>query len=226
MQIGVLDRLDAAARTRGAAALAGAGGSSLRFGRLLIDGRWRAGAGERFRVLHPASNEEVGSIACATDDEVDRAVTAARRAFDHGPWPRMRASERRRLLLRVAEAIDARGEELTLLQTLENGVPLSFSSTSRLSGRFPAEIFQYHAGWIDKLGGETYPQYSEADRLQFISLREPVGVVAAISPWNGPLMQMTNKLAPALAAGCTRGGQAVRIRESRNIANGRDHPRD
>jgi acyl-CoA reductase-like NAD-dependent aldehyde dehydrogenase len=125
------------------------GCQALRFGRLLIDGRWRDAEGERFIVHHPASNEEVGSIACATVGEVDEAVNAARRAFDQGPWPRMRASERRRPLLRVANAIGAHGEELTLLQTLENGVPLSFSATGRLSGHFPAEIFQYHAGWID-----------------------------------------------------------------------------
>lgn len=201
-QTGALDRLTQTARARDVAELA-TGDDRARVGRLLIDGEWRDGSAERFTVLHPASNEAVGSVSCATASEVDEAVRAARRAFDDGPWPRMRASERRQLLLRIAQAIDARGEELTLLQTLENGVPLSFSSRSRLSGHFPADIFEYHAGWIDKLGGETYPQYAQASDLQFISQREPVGVVAAISPWNGPLMQMTNKIAPALAAGCT-----------------------
>jgi aldehyde dehydrogenase (NAD+) len=198
-----LDHLTRTAESTGATALANGNGHGLRAGRLLIDGKWRDGEGERFVVLHPADNEAVGSVACATAGEVDEAVRAARRAFDEGPWPRMAASGRRRLLLRIADAIDAHGEELTLLQTLENGVPLSFSSTSRLSGHFPAEIFEYHAGWVDKLGGETYPRYSHDVDLQFISELVPVGVVAAISPWNGPLMQMANKLAPALAAGCT-----------------------
>jgi len=202
VQMSAVDRLTQSARDNGVAALAD-GNDRVRFGTLLIDGEHRAGSGERFTVLHPASNEAAGSVACATASEVDEAVGAARRALDDGPWPTMRASERRRLLLRIAEAIDAHGDELTLLQTLENGVPLSFSWTSRLSGHFPADIFEYHAGWIDKLGGETYPQYTQSSDLQFISQREPVGVVAAVSPWNGPLMQTANKIAPALAAGCT-----------------------
>lgn len=201
MEASTLDRFEKAARAKGVTALIGRSGAHR--GKLLIAGKWREGRGEHFAVLHPASNEEIGSVACATGEEIDDAVHAARLAFDVGSWPRMCASDRRRLLLRIADAIDVHGEELTLLQTLENGVPLSFSTTSRLSGHFPAEIFQYHAGWTDKLGGETYPDYTQSSDLQFISLREPVGVVAAFSPWNAPLMQMANKIAPALAAGCT-----------------------
>src|SRR5574337_654812 len=134
MEASTLDRFEKAARAKGVTALIGRSGAHR--GKLLIAGKWREGRGEHFAVLHPASNEEIGSVACATGEEIDDAVHAARLAFDVGSWPRMCASDRRRLLLRIADAIDVHGEELTLLQTLENGVPLSFSTTSRLSGHF------------------------------------------------------------------------------------------
>jgi aldehyde dehydrogenase (NAD+) len=171
--------------------------------RLLVDGNWiAAGDGRTWTHHHPATGEDVGDFAVAGVEDVDRAVRAARRAFDEGPWPRTRANERIRVLRRVAESIREHGEELLRLQALDNSVPLSFGSIYAMSAECAADVFDHHAGWVDKLGGETLPAYQGGDHLT-MTLREPVGVVAAVIPWNGPLLLAAQKLAPALAAGCT-----------------------
>src|SRR3954470_2615044 len=175
----------------------------LKDGLLLIDGQWRAAEdGGTWTHLHPATGEEVGQFAVAGPADVDRAVRAARTAFDEGPWPRMRAGERTKALLRIADAIRANGPELSALLALDNGIPLSFGSAYAISMEVVADIFEHHAGWIDKLGGETLPAYQGGDHL-VLTLREPVGVVAAVIAWNAPLLLAAQKLAPALAAGCT-----------------------
>jgi aldehyde dehydrogenase (NAD+) len=175
----------------------------LRDGQLLIDGDWApAGSGRTWTHLHPASGEQVGDFAVADVSDVDRAVRAARRAFDEGPWPRARAQERVRVLRRSADLVREHGDELLRLQALDNSVPLSFGTQYALSADCVADVFEHHAGWIDKLGGETLPAYQGGPHFAF-TLREPVGVVAAIIPWNGPLLLAAQKLAPALAAGCT-----------------------
>jgi aldehyde dehydrogenase (NAD+) len=172
-------------------------------GQLLIDGEWQPARAERiWRHAHPATGEDVGGFAVADAADVDRAVRAARRAFDEGPWPRSRATQRIRVLRRVADLIRTHGDELLGLQALDNSVPLSFGSTYAMSIDCVADIFEHHAGWIDKLGGETLPPYQGGDHL-VMTLREPVGVVAAVVPWNGPLLLTAQKIAPALAAGCT-----------------------
>jgi len=171
--------------------------------RLLIDGGWvAAGDGRTWTHHHPATGEEVGAFAVAGAEDVDRAVRAARRAFDEGPWPRTRANERIRVLRRVAELVREHGDELLRLQALDNSVPLSFGSIYAMSAECAADVFDHHAGWVDKLGGETLPAYQGGDHLT-MTLREPVGVVAAVIPWNGPLLLAAQKLAPALAVGCT-----------------------
>ena len=134
--------------------------------------------------------------------DVDRAVRAARRAFDEGPWPRARATERIRVLRRVADLVREHGDELLALQALDNSVPLSFGSVYATSPAFVADVFDHHAGWVDKLAGETLPPYQGGDHM-VLTLREPVGVVGAVIPWNAPLLLAAQKLAPALAAGCT-----------------------
>src|SRR4051794_26486534 len=175
----------------------------LKDGLLLIDGQWRAAEdGATWTHVHPATGEEVGQFAVAGPADVNRAVRAARTAFDEGPWPRMRAGERTKLLLRIADAIRANGPELAALLALDNSIPLSFGSAYALSADVVADIFEHHAGWIDKLGGETLPAYQGGDHL-VMTLREPVGVVGAVIPWNAPLMLFAQKVAPALAAGCT-----------------------
>lgn len=134
---------------------------------------------------------------------MDAAVAAARRAFDEGPWPHMAARERKRILQPIVDAIYAAEEEIAYLQTLDNGIPITFSRGSRVSGRVAADIFDHYAGWIDKITGETFPQYAGATNLHYMTFREPVGVVAAITPWNGPVMTFAMKVAPALACGNT-----------------------
>ena len=173
-------------------------------GRLYVGGEWVPGdSGGTWTHVHSATNEEVTTIVDASAGDVDRAVIAARRAFDDGPWPRLKARERKRLLQPIVDLLYEHSDELSRTQTLDNGMPMSFSGSYRVSGRFAGDVFDHYLGWIDKLGGETFPQYTEAVELQFMSFREPVGVVAAITPWNAPLLQIPNKLAPALAAGCT-----------------------
>ncbi|WP_229074254.1 aldehyde dehydrogenase family protein [Actinoplanes sp. DH11] len=172
-------------------------------GELLIGGSWRPAADGRTWVHpHPATGEEVGAFAVAGVADVDAAVRAARRAFDEGPWPRTRAKERIRVLRRIADAIRADATDLLATQSLDNGVPISFGQTYAMSVECVADVFEHHAGWVDKLAGETLPGYQGGEHLVF-TLREPVGVVAAVIPWNGPLLLAAQKLAPALAAGCT-----------------------
>jgi aldehyde dehydrogenase (NAD+) len=173
-------------------------------GQLFIDGTWQdASDGAMWTHHNPASGEEVGRFAVASSTDVSAAVGAARRAFDDGAWTSMRAGERRRLLQRIGALIGEHYDELNQLQTLDNGLPLSMSKmTWLLTPEFMVEAFEHHAGWIDKLTGETFPPYAGGDHL-LMTLREPVGVVGAIIPWNAPLMLFAQKVAPALAAGCT-----------------------
>jgi aldehyde dehydrogenase (NAD+) len=172
-------------------------------GRLYVDGEWRdASDGRTWTHVHPASNEEVVDFQLAGTSDVERAVGAARRAFDDGGWTSWKAKDRKRLLQRIAALIDAHADELNRLQTLDNGIPVSFASIYQVSASFAADTFDYHAGWVDRLAGETLPPYTGSDMFT-LTLREPVGVVAAIIPWNAPLMLFAQKVAPALAAGCT-----------------------
>ena len=172
-------------------------------GLMLIDGTWSAAQDEQaWEHRHPATGELVASFPIAGPADVDRAVRAARRAFDEGPWPRARATERIRVLRRVADLVREHGDELLGLQALDNSVPLTFGSVYATSPAFLADVFDHHAGWVDKLAGQTLPAYQGGDHM-VMTLREPVGVVGAVIPWNAPLMLAAQKLAPALAAGCT-----------------------
>ncbi len=179
----------------------------VRPGQLFIDGKWRdASDGATFEQKNPATNEVVTTFAVATTHDVDQAVRAARRAFDEGPWPRLNARSRKAVLQRIVTLITDHGEELNRLQTLENGMPVSFSSMSVVSSAMTAGIFDHHAGWVDKLCGSTYPSYEAGPtghEVQMLSFKEPVGVVGAVIPWNAPLMLFAQKVAPALASGCT-----------------------
>ena len=172
-------------------------------GLLLIGGEWvPASSGETWDHRHPATGEDVASFPIAGPQDVDQAVRAARKAFDEGPWPRTRAGERIRVLRRIAELVREHGDELLALQALDNSVPLSFGSVYGMSANMVADIFEHHAGWVDKLAGETLPPFQGGDHL-VMTLREPVGVVGAVIPWNAPLLLFAQKAAPALAAGCT-----------------------
>ncbi len=175
----------------------------VRPGRLFIGGQWHDWSDNRFDQIHPSTNEVMTHVAEAGPRGVDLAVQAARKAFDEGPWPRMRAQDRKRLLQPIVERIHAAEEEIAKLQTLDNGIPYTFSRNTRVSAKAAADIFDHFLGWIDKINGETFPQFSSASNMQYMTFREPVGVVAAILPWNGPVMTFAMKVAPALACGCT-----------------------
>jgi aldehyde dehydrogenase (NAD+) len=167
-----------------------------------IDGRWTLeGVSQRYAQRHPATNEVVAELADSDAQVVDRAVRAARRAFDEGPWPSLKARERKRYLRRIVDLIESHAEELAWLQTLDNGMPLNHSLNARVSPHNTADIFDYYAGCIDKINGETFPQFNS--NMQYMTFREPVGVAACILPWNGPIMMFAMKVAPALACGCT-----------------------
>jgi aldehyde dehydrogenase (NAD+) len=172
-------------------------------GRMLIDGDWVTAADEAtWSHVHPATGEQVAEFPVATPADVDRAVQAARRAFDEGPWPNARAGERVRVLRTTADLVREHADELVKLQALDNSVPLSFGEIYAMSPGFVADVFDHHAGWADKIAGETLPPYQGGDHM-VLTLREPVGVVGAVIPWNAPLVLFAQKVAPALAAGCT-----------------------
>jgi len=156
-------------------------------------------AGETFETLDPATNRPLARVARGREADAERAVAAAREAFDRGPWPRMTARERRRYLLRVAELIERYADELAVLECLDTGQVLKIIR----GGQIPraAENFRFFAeAALAAFDGETYPV---DDRFLYYTLRQPVGVAGLITPWNTPLMLATWKLAPCLAAGNT-----------------------
>jgi acyl-CoA reductase-like NAD-dependent aldehyde dehydrogenase len=166
---------------------------------LFIGGAWVAPlTDDRVIVLDPATERPVAEIADATRHDVDAGVVAARTALD-GAWGRCSARQRSRLMLRLAEAIDAHADDFAQLEALDNGKGVTFARAVDVEKAI--EWFEYFAGWPTKLEGSTLP--APADRRLVYTLREPVGVVGQIVPWNYPLMLAAWKLAPALAAGCT-----------------------
>jgi aldehyde dehydrogenase (NAD+) len=166
---------------------------------LLINGEWTAAAsGKTFSTINPVNESKIADVAEADAADADRAVTAARRAFDEGPWSKMSATERGKLLYKLADLIEANKKELAALETLDNGKPFG----DALAADLPLTIacYRYYAGWADKIHGKTIP----VNGPYFCYTRhEPVGVCAQIIPWNFPLLMQAWKLGPALATGCT-----------------------
>ncbi len=166
---------------------------------LLIDGKWvRAQSGRAAAVIGPAANEEVGQVAVGGPADIDLAVAAARRAFDDGPWPRLSASQRGRYLLRIAALLERDAAEIARIESTNNGKPIRESADIDLP--LVVDCFEYFAGYATKLTGHTLPV--PGDVLAY-TVREPMGVVGAITPFNFPLLLATWKLAPALAFGNT-----------------------
>jgi aldehyde dehydrogenase (NAD+) len=167
--------------------------------KLLIDNRWvPSESGETFATCNPSTGEEICQVAAADGADVDKAVRAARRAFEQGRWRRMNASERGRLLYRLADLIESHGEELARLEALDNGKPVAVAK--RVDVAKAVACYRYFAGWADKIQGKTIP----IDGQYFCYTRhEPVGVVGQIIPWNYPMLMQAWKLAPALATGNT-----------------------
>src|SRR5438093_1215513 len=167
-------------------------------GRLLVGGDWReAQSGKRFRTLNPATGDTLLEVAEGDAADVDLAVQAARRAFE-GPWGKMSASERGRLLWKLGDLINAKASELAQLETLDTGKPIWESS--KIDIPLTVDVFYYFAGAATKLEGDTIPV--SGPYLNY-TVREPLGVVGLIVPWNFPLLLAARKVAPALAAGNT-----------------------
>lgn len=162
-----------------------------------------AASGETFPVYNPASGEVLAHVPACGAVDIDRAVTAAQAALE-GPWAKLLPAERQRLLLKLADLIEANGEELAQIETLNNGKSIMLSRLIEVQSS--AEYFRYMAGWATKIEGSTLDvsiPIPPGTSYQAFTRREPVGVVAAITPWNFPLNMAAWKIAPALAAGCT-----------------------
>jgi aldehyde dehydrogenase (NAD+) len=167
--------------------------------KLLINNRWIASeSGKTFATLNPSTGEEICQIAEADAADVDKAVRAARAAFDRGPWRKTAASERGRLLHRLADLIEQNADELARLESLDNGKPYGVAKAVDVGAT--VGCYRYFAGWADKIQGKTIPVDGE---FFCYTRHEPVGVVGQIIPWNFPMLMQAWKLAPALAAGNT-----------------------
>jgi phenylacetaldehyde dehydrogenase len=168
--------------------------------RLLIGGKWLdAASGETFPVHNPADGGVIAQVAAGAKADVDLAVRAARAAFD-GPWSKMTPTQRGKLIWKLGDAIEAHLDELALIETIDNGKLLRMAKMIDVANS--AEKMRYCAGWATKLSGDTI-DVSLMGTWHSYTLREPVGVVGLVVPWNFPLMMAVTKLAPALAAGCT-----------------------
>jgi phenylacetaldehyde dehydrogenase len=173
--------------------------------RMLINNQWvESVSGKTFPVYNPATGEEIARVSEGDAKDVDLAVRAARKAFDDGPWRRLTASERGRMIWKLADLIEAHTEEFAELESLDNGKPLTVARAADVP--LCVDMFRYMAGWTTKIEGNTIPlsvPYTPGTKYFAYTEREPVGVVAQIIPWNFPLLMAAWKLAPALAMGCT-----------------------
>ncbi|MBL8228896.1 MAG: aldehyde dehydrogenase family protein [Bryobacterales bacterium] len=166
---------------------------------LWIGGEWRdAVSGKTFAAGNPATEEKIADVAEADAADIDLAVAAAQKAFDAGAWPKMGVTERARMLWRIGDLLIENADELARLETMNNGKPIFESRHVDVPAA--AACFQYYAGWVTKIEGSTIPV--PGNYLNY-TLREPLGVVGAIIPWNFPILMAAWKLAPALATGNT-----------------------
>ncbi len=167
--------------------------------KLLIDGKWvDSVSGKLFRTINPATEEEITTVAEGDKEDIDLAVAAARKAFEKGPWRKIDARDRGLILLKIMELVEKNRDELAWLDTLDNGKPIS--ETRNVDLPLVIDCLLYYAGWADKIHGETIPVRGEYFNY---TIREPVGVVGQIIPWNFPLLMAVWKIAPAIACGNT-----------------------
>lgn len=165
-----------------------------------IDGRWHRGDGATIAVENPADGGVIGQIAAGTSADVELAVSAARRTFESKAWSAMPAGERERLLLRLADLIEAHADELAAIETLDNGMPFAVARNMAVGSAI--SVIRYNAGWPRRMTGETVP-VSVPGQWHGYTVHEPLGVAALIVPWNAPFAITCNKVSAALAAGCT-----------------------
>ena len=167
--------------------------------KLLINGKWQdAVSGKTFATVNPATEEVIAQVAEGDAADVDLAAKAARKAFESGPWSKMDARDRGRMINKLADLMEQNIEELAALETLDNGKPIRDSRAADLP--LAIDCLRYYAGWADKLTGDTIPIRGN---YFCYTRREPTGVVGQIIPWNFPLLMVAWKWGPALAAGCT-----------------------
>jgi acyl-CoA reductase-like NAD-dependent aldehyde dehydrogenase len=167
--------------------------------KLFVGGRWvESASGKTFETLDPATGEVLAKVAEADAEDVDRAVAAARKSFDRGTWREMPPAERAKVLWHVGDMIEERAAEFAQLETLDNGMPINDALLFHVP--LAAATFRYYAGWVTKLDGATQ-QISLPGKYLSYTLREPIGVVGQIIPWNFPLLMAAWKIAPALACG-------------------------
>ena len=172
---------------------------------LFINGQWSdAASGKTFETPDPATGETLARIAEGDAEDINRAVKAARKAFEEGPWSRMTPSERGRIVWKIGDLILEHTDELAQLESLDNGKPFAVAQAADVP--LAADLFHYMAGWATKIEGNTIDisvPYMPGANFHSYTLREPIGVVGQIIPWNFPLLMAAWKLGPALAAGCT-----------------------
>jgi phenylacetaldehyde dehydrogenase len=167
--------------------------------KMFINGKWvEAASGKTFPSYNPATGEVMAQVAEGDREDIDRAVKAARKAFESGPWPAMSASDRGRLIWQLGDLIEQHLEEFAQLESLDNGKPLAVARVADVP--LAVDLFHYMAGWATKIEGNTIPF---SPNYFAYTRREPVGVVGQIIPWNFPLLMAAWKLGPALATGCT-----------------------
>src|SRR5271155_1962699 len=171
--------------------------------KLLINGKWvEAASGKTFASYNPATGSVLANVAEGDREDIDRAVKAARAAFESGPWSRTSPAARGKMIWKLADLIEKHLEEFAQLESLDNGKPLSIARVADLP--LTIETMRYYAGWATKIEGNTIPlTLTEPSKFLAYTVGEPVGVVGQIIPWNFPLLMAAWKLGPALAAGCT-----------------------
>ena len=173
-------------------------------GKILINNKWvDAASGKTFQTFNPANGEVLATLAEGDKEDINRAVAAARKAFEDGPWRKMTASERGRIIWKLGDLLEKHTEEFATLEALDNGKPISVARGADVP--LAVDLFRYMAGWATKIEGNTIPisvPYAPGAKFLTYTVKEPIGVVGQIIPWNFPLLMAAWKLGPALAAGC------------------------
>src|ERR1700689_4798948 len=171
--------------------------------KMLINGKWvDSASGKTFESFNPATGEVLSNVAEGDKEDIDRAVKAARAAFETGPWSKISPSERGQMIWRLGDLLQKHLEEFAQLESLDNGKPLKIARVADLP--LAIDHFRYYAGWATKIEGNTVPMSGwKQGMFHAYTMREPVGVVGQIIPWNFPLLMAAWKLGPALACGCT-----------------------
>ena len=171
--------------------------------KMLINGKWvDSASGKTFATYNPATGAVLSNVAEGDKEDIDRAVKAARAAFETGPWSKISPSERGQMIWRLGDLLQKHLEEFAQLESLDNGKPLKIARVADLP--LAIDHFRYYAGWATKIEGNTVPMSGwKQGMFHAYTMREPVGVVGQIIPWNFPLLMAAWKLGPALATGCT-----------------------